>query len=156
MASSFFNSFFGDTGLREFASVLNQAGQKLREAFSLNRYFNEQTKEIVQDASQLALGRGRGEVDTEHILYALTANASGQAILDKCKVDKDKLRTYIEQVYLSQPAGASGKTVADLDVSPRVKSCRQLRQPEQADSFFGRLKIAVAVTSLVAYSSSGY
>jgi ATP-dependent Clp protease ATP-binding subunit ClpC len=125
MASSFFNTFFGDTGLRDFASVLNQAGQKLREALSLNRYFNEQTKQVVQDAAQLALERGRGQVDTEHILYALAANPSGQAILDRCKVDKDKLRTYIEQVYLSQPVGVAGKSASDLDVSPKVKSAME-------------------------------
>ena len=54
-------------------------------------------EEILQGAARRAAELGRSEVDTEHLLYALTESDVVRTILDQFKVSLDDLRRQLEQ-----------------------------------------------------------
>src|SRR5690242_6572363 len=75
-----FESLFSGRGLddffgNDFPSFASQLGTPLpreREATNIEEFISENTKEIIQQAAETAVKFGRLEVDTEHLLYALS------------------------------------------------------------------------------------
>jgi ATP-dependent Clp protease ATP-binding subunit ClpC len=123
----FFNGGFGDD-LEQAPSSRRRSRD--REATDLNDYLSEQTRDLLQQAAQRAVEQGRREVDTEHLLHALTDNEVVQTILKQFKVSPQDLKAEIER----EGAGEEGQTPDDEDeadeavrvgVSPRVKSAFQ-------------------------------
>jgi ATP-dependent Clp protease ATP-binding subunit ClpC len=93
-----------------------------REAVNIEQYLSDHTQEIVQQAAATAVDFGRREVDTEHLLYALTGSDVVQEILRQFKLKSDDIREYIEA---NAPKGEHKKPEAEerleITVSPRVK-----------------------------------
>ncbi|WP_046863480.1 ATP-dependent Clp protease ATP-binding subunit [Microvirga massiliensis] len=76
-------------------------------------------EEILQAAAREAAEAGRREVDTEHLLLALTQSDVVRTILDQFKVSVDDLRRQIEQ---EAPHGEEAREEGgEMGVSPRVK-----------------------------------
>ena len=78
---------------------------------------SEQGNKLLQDAAQKAGEFGRSEVDTEHLLLALTSSDVVKTILEQFKVDVDDLRRQIEKEAKRGEAKAEG----EIGVSPRLK-----------------------------------
>jgi ATP-dependent Clp protease ATP-binding subunit ClpC len=76
----------------------------------------------LQKAAQKAFDFGKLEVDTEHLLYALTESDVAQAIFKQFKVSPEDLRGYIEQNAPKEERKKPEEGSIQVTVSPRVKS----------------------------------
>jgi ATP-dependent Clp protease ATP-binding subunit ClpC len=56
----------------EFSSRMGYPLPRHREAVDIDQYLSAHTKELLQEAAQTALKFKRDEVDTEHLLYAIS------------------------------------------------------------------------------------
>lgn len=83
---------------------------------------SDTAKDIIQKAGNIAYDFGRKEVDTEHLLYALADNDVVAEILKQYKLKPDDIKGYIDQ---NAPKEEKADTVAEMGVSPRVKSVLQ-------------------------------
>jgi ATP-dependent Clp protease ATP-binding subunit ClpC len=92
-----------------------------REAVDIDTYLSDRARDLLQKAAQKAVDFGKDEVDTEHVLYALTESEVVEEILRGFKVSPEDIRGYIEH---NAPRGnfnpKKGETVR-LGLSPRVK-----------------------------------
>ena len=118
---SFFGSRMGATGggageERAFEQTPERAARRMGEP---EDRFSEHAKEILQSAAERAVQSGRREVDTEHLLYALTDSDVVRTVLEQFKVSIDDLRRQIEQ---DSPRGDAGDQTKEVGVTPRVKS----------------------------------
>ena len=77
-------------------------------------------EEILQSAARRAAEFGRREVDTEHLLMALTESDVVRTILEQFKVSLDDLRNQIMQE--SRRGDGELEEGGEIGVSPRVKS----------------------------------
>ena len=105
---------------RDFPEFASQTGYPLpreRESVNLEDLISDQTKELIEQAAETAANFGRDEVDTEHLLYALTGSDVVKEILRHVKVDPTELKRYIDE---HAPKGEA-KT-GEISVSPRIKS----------------------------------
>jgi ATP-dependent Clp protease ATP-binding subunit ClpC len=87
---------------------------------------SEHAMEILQAAARRAVESGRREVDTEHLLLALTESDVVRTILDQFKVSLDDLRRELEQETTRESGrkdrrDAEDEEAAEVGVSPRVK-----------------------------------
>jgi len=129
--SSLFDDFFGEDGFfgsrmggtgggageeRAFEQTPERAARRMGEP---EDRFSEHAKEILQSAAERAIQSGRREVDTEHLLYALTDSDVVRTVLEQFKVSIDDLRRQIEQ---DSPHGDAGDQTKEVGVTPRVKS----------------------------------
>ncbi len=93
-----------------------------REALDIGEYLSAHAKELLQRAARLAVDYGKREMDTEHVLYALTESEVVQEILKEFKLAPEDIRGYIEH---NAPRGTfkaeKGQTVK-VGMSPRVKA----------------------------------
>jgi ATP-dependent Clp protease ATP-binding subunit ClpC len=82
---------------------------------------SEHAMELLQSAARRAVEFGRREVDTEHLMLALTDSDVVRTILGQFKVSVDDLR---HQVEAEAPRGAAGEAPegGEIGVTPRVKS----------------------------------
>lgn len=90
-------------------------------------------EEILQGAAREAAEAGRREVDTEHLLLALTESDVVRTLLDQFKVSLDDLR---RQVEAEAPRGdGAPEEGGEMGVSPRVKDA--LSRAFRASAEFG-------------------
>ena len=93
---SLFSGFSGNFGedFPGFASELGIPLPRDRESTNIEEYISEHTKELIQQAAETAVKFGQREVDTEHLLYALTDSDVVQEILKQYKLKGDDIKTY--------------------------------------------------------------
>ncbi|CUI01779.1 ATP-dependent Clp protease ATP-binding subunit [Leisingera aquaemixtae] len=128
--SSLFDEFFGDRGGMG-GSLLDRLGgddsqsipirsgkRRSSGGVSIADRLSEQADKLLQDAAQKAHEFGRTEVDTEHLLFALTGSDVVKTLLDQFKVDADDLR---RQINADARKGEARGEDAEIGVSPRVK-----------------------------------
>ncbi len=124
---SLFDEFFGEAGglfdrLGEDQGQpvpIRQAGRTARRGgINIADRLSEQANRLLQEAGQKAHEFGRTEVDTEHLLLALTGSDVVRTVLGQVKIDADDLRRQIESE--SKKGGATGED-REIGVSPRVK-----------------------------------
>jgi ATP-dependent Clp protease ATP-binding subunit ClpC len=113
----------GDMFPDNFPEFSPQTGYPLpreREATNIEEYISEHTKDIIQKAAETTVEFGRREVDTEHLLYALTESDVVQEILKQFKLKPEDIKGYIES---NAPKGEHKKDEESIEVtvSPRVK-----------------------------------
>jgi ATP-dependent Clp protease ATP-binding subunit ClpC len=89
--------------------------------------------EILQKAAREAAEAGRREVDTEHLLLALTQSDVVRTILSQFKVSPDELRQQIEQE--TRRGEGAPEEGGEIGVSPRVKDA--LSRGFRASAEFG-------------------
>jgi ATP-dependent Clp protease ATP-binding subunit ClpC len=83
---------------------------------------SQHAEELLQVAARKAADLGRREVDTEHLLLALTESDVVRTILDQFKVSVDDLRRQVEkEARREEPAKGKERESAEIGVSPRIK-----------------------------------
>ena len=113
-----FRSVFGN----DFPSMSSRMGYPIprhREAVDIGEYFSDQTKELIQEAGKKAVDFNRTEVDTEHLLAAITDSDVATEILRQFKIKPPDLKQYIEENAPRGDKRLEGATV-ELTVSPRL------------------------------------
>ncbi|MBC7164426.1 MAG: ATP-dependent Clp protease ATP-binding subunit [Roseovarius sp.] len=104
----------GDTGADQ---PPRRAARRGSGGISIADRLSEQGNKLLQEAAQKAGEFGRSEVDTEHLLLALTASDVVRTILEQFKVDVDDLRRQIEK----EARRGEARTEGEIGVSPRLK-----------------------------------
>ena len=122
----FDNLFQGIDDFGDFSSRLGYPLPRHRESVDIDQYLSAHTKELLQEAAQTALKFKRDELDTEHLLYAISNSDVIKEIYKQFKVNPDDIKNYIEA---NTPKG--GKEVKEgetpqLYISPRVKNVFEL------------------------------
>ena len=127
---SLFDEFFGDRGFGEslFSRFGDAGGESIpiRSAsrrgsgggINIADRLSGQANKLLQDAAQKAHEFGRSEVDTEHLLLALTDSEVVRTLLGQVKIDADDLRRQIEK---EAKKGDAKEAEREIGVSPRVK-----------------------------------
>jgi ATP-dependent Clp protease ATP-binding subunit ClpC len=125
---SLFDEFFGD-GLLGAAPLGSQTpasgtsipiGGRARRGSDVEERLSEHARELLQAAARQASEFGRREVDTEHLLLALTQSDVVRTVFGQFKLSVDDLR---QQVERQAPHGdAETGTSGEIGVTPRVKS----------------------------------
>jgi ATP-dependent Clp protease ATP-binding subunit ClpC len=80
---------------------------------------SEHAEQILQSAARQAADLGRREVDTEHLLLALTESEVVRTILDQFNVSLDDLRNQILSEARHEKGG--DEKSGEIGVSPRMK-----------------------------------
>jgi ATP-dependent Clp protease ATP-binding subunit ClpC len=131
-SSSPFNRMFGGENIFDnlFGDVddLSRFGPlpRHREAVDIDQYLSEHTKELIQQAAQVAVEFGRVEVDTEHLLYAILSSDVITEIFRQIGISPDDIKTYIKtNAPKSKRAFKEGEK-AELSISPRIKRVFEL------------------------------
>ena len=124
---SFMDNLFQDIDeFGDFSRGQEQPLPRHREAVDIDQYLSAHTKELLQNAAQTALKFKRDEVDTEHLLYAISDSDVVKEIYKQFKVNSNDVKNYIEA---NTPKGArevkEGES-AQLYISPRVKNVFEL------------------------------
>jgi ATP-dependent Clp protease ATP-binding subunit ClpC len=120
-----FDNMFADFG-SDFGEASSAFGYPLprhREAVDLDQYLSEHTKDLFADAAQIALKLKRDEVDTEHLLYAISNSEVVQEIYRQLGIKPGDLRAYIEN---NAPQGSREVQASELGISPRLKRVFEL------------------------------
>jgi ATP-dependent Clp protease ATP-binding subunit ClpC len=154
-AGSLFDDFFGDDFWeRRHGDEADQLGSsdetpgrssespaprrrmtgRRRPAPGIGESLSAHAEEILQSAARRAAEKGRREVDTEHLLYALTESDVVRTIFEQFKVSLDELRRELDKPSGSTPSAAQERT-AEIGVSPRVKDA--LSRAFRASGEFG-------------------
>ena len=126
---SLLDDFFGDDffGGTPFGDRAGPTGQSIPNGSSRGRRtgdaeerLSEHAKELLQVAARRAVDFGRREVDTEHLLLALTESDVVRTVLGQFNTSVDELRRQVEQ---DAPRGdAKPDESAEIGVTPRLKS----------------------------------
>ncbi|MGF3553862.1 MAG: Clp protease N-terminal domain-containing protein, partial [Thermoplasmatota archaeon] len=119
--SDIFDDLFSDfDDFSDFSSRLGYPLPRHREAIDIDQYLSDHTKELVQDAAKFALKLNRKEVDTEHLLYAISNSDVIKEIYKQFKIDPEEIKNYIEY---NAPKGVKeiNEEQVDLSISPRIK-----------------------------------
>ena len=126
---SLLDDFFGDDffGGTPFGDRAGPTGQSIpigssrgRRTGDAEERLSEHAKELLQAAARRAVDFGRREVDTEHLLLALTESDVVRTVLGQFNISVDELRRQVEQ---DAPRGdAKPDESAEIGVTPRLKS----------------------------------
>nr|WP_308430421.1 AAA family ATPase [Parvularcula lutaonensis] len=127
--SSLFDEFFGDSPFRSSIDraddgsdgsriPIRGAARRGGHGVSLADRLSEQGNRLLQEAAQRAGEFGRSEVDTEHLLMALTSSDVVRTLFDQFKIDPDDLLRYVEA---NAPKGEGSSEGGEIGVSPRMK-----------------------------------
>jgi len=105
-SASPFDRMFGGTSLDNLFQDMEEFGDfssgqvypspSNREAVDIDQYLSTHTKELLQEAAQTSLKFKRDEVDTEHLLYAISNSDVVKEIYKQFKVNPDDIKNYIE------------------------------------------------------------
>jgi ATP-dependent Clp protease ATP-binding subunit ClpC len=120
-----FNDFFNTPSRtnKQGPAIQPQDGMADAESINLHQHFSAEAKEILQRAAERAAQSGRGEVDTEHLLYELLGNEGVQRILAASKISFSELQNYVEQHALTGGTDTRGaEREGEIAITPRLKS----------------------------------
>ena len=92
-------------------------GTARRRGSGLASRISEQSEALLQEAAKHAAEFGRPEVDTEHLLLALTDSDVVKTILGQFKIKVDDLKRQIE----SEAKRGDKPFEGEIGVSPRVR-----------------------------------
>jgi ATP-dependent Clp protease ATP-binding subunit ClpC len=125
MGGSFLDNLFSESNFKDLAWAVNQAGRKLRDAFSINRFFSEQTNQIIQSAAQLAYSLGNREVDSEHVLFYVLAPETVKTILKNLQIQPEQVQGYLQHTYFARQSRPRHGSFDEMDLSLRVKAAAE-------------------------------
>ncbi|MEH6773249.1 MAG: AAA family ATPase [Cereibacter changlensis] len=95
----------------------DRARSARRQGGGFTSKISDQAERLLQEAAQHAAAMGRAEVDTEHLLLALTGSEVVRTVLDQFKISVDQLKAQIEAEAKPGDTPHEG----EIGVSPRVK-----------------------------------
>ena len=124
---SLFDNFFQDSDeLGDSPPRQEYPSSRHREAVDIDQYLSEHTKALIQEAAQTALKFKRDEVDTEHLLYAISNSDVVKEIYKQFKVNPDDIKNYIEANTPKGVGGIKKGETPQLYISPRIKNVFEL------------------------------
>src|SRR5437660_4661656 len=123
-SSGMMDDFLKPSDLEGLSSRLGSPLPRHREAFDIESYFSDRTKELIQEAGAVAVRAGRDEVDTEHMLQAVLTSDVVKKILQQVKVNPDELLRYTQEHSPKGSKKFEGEEV-ELSISPRLKNVLQ-------------------------------
>jgi len=113
---SLFDAFFGPGG---------SFGSPQRESVDITENFSSELEKIIQRAVEIARKRKSPQVDTEHLLLALSSDQQARKIFRRLKINSSKLR---EKLAKSIESGELDQRTPDF--SPRAKRVFKLAYQE--------------------------
>jgi ATP-dependent Clp protease ATP-binding subunit ClpC len=103
--------------------VSGSAPIREREGTNLADLISQHTEELLQKAGDVAVTKfGRQEIDTEHLLYALSDSEVVHEILKQFKLSPKDLQNQIESTAPKGDFKPSGQGDIQVSISPRIKN----------------------------------
>ena len=126
--SSILNDFFGEriSTFDQLSSRLGYPIPRRRESIDIDKYLSDYTKELIQDAAQIALKFKRIEVDTEHLLLSILESEIIKELFRKFNLEEKEIASYIEHNSPKGNFDTNNSQDIELTVSPRVKKVLEL------------------------------
>jgi ATP-dependent Clp protease ATP-binding subunit ClpC len=91
---------------------------RYKETVDISQFLSQHAKEMIQKAAETAYRFGRREIDTEHLLYALTESEVIQEILRQLKLKPSEIRDYLDT---NSPKEGLDEETTSISLSPRLK-----------------------------------
>ncbi|AIK95700.1 ATP-dependent Clp protease ATP-binding subunit [Candidatus Odyssella acanthamoebae] len=113
-------SMWEDEGEAVTLSAGKAATQARRSGYNLLERLSKHAEELLQAAAHKAVELGRREVDTEHLLYALTDSGVVRTILEQFKISVDELKRQIDEQARRETASKETEPL-EMGISPRIK-----------------------------------
>ncbi len=132
-----FDNLFGDfNDLSRFGPL-----PRHREAIDIDQYLSQHTKDLIQNAAQVAANQfHRDEVDTEHLLYAILDSDVVAEILKQFKIKPEDIKSYLDKNSPKGNFNLEKNKNAQLGISPRIKRVFELAfaaSQEMGHSYIG-------------------
>src|SRR5919205_3100535 len=96
MTSGYFPGPYGSPFDDFFARYTGGAGQP-RQRVDITQFLSQQARELVNAAAREAVSTGSADLDTEHLLWAMTGDGTTRQFLSRSGTDPDRLRAELEQ-----------------------------------------------------------
>src|SRR4051812_36747840 len=98
MSSGFFPGGYGSPFDDFFARYMAGGGgaRQPRQRIDITQFLSERARELVNTAARRAVETGSADLDTEHLLFAMTEEESTQHLLSRAGVDPGQLRRQLE------------------------------------------------------------
>lgn len=112
----------GPSDFEQAASDLGIPIPRRREAVDIDEYLSELTKNMIENAAQIAVSSGRREIDTDHLLEAILEGDVTREILIQFKVNSDDLKGYLQEIHHGKQSPPKPVGKVEVTVSPRVKN----------------------------------
>jgi ATP-dependent Clp protease ATP-binding subunit ClpC len=98
MSSGFFPGGYGSPFDDFFARYMAGGGgpRQPRHRIDITQFLSERARELVNTAARRAVETGSADLDTEHLLFAMTEEESTQHLLSRAGVDPGQLRRQLE------------------------------------------------------------
>ena len=126
-SGSIFDNFFRDNDeFEDFPSRQEYPSSPNREAVDIDQYLSTHTKELLQEAAQITLKFKRNEIDTEHLLYAISDSDVVKEIYKQFKINPDDVKNYIEANAPKGTIEIKDGEAPQLYISPRIKNVFEL------------------------------
>ncbi|GAB3323862.1 ATP-dependent Clp protease ATP-binding subunit [Geodermatophilus aquaeductus] len=97
MTSPFFPGSYGSPFDDFFARYLGGEQRVPRQRVDITQFLSQQARELVNTAARQAVGSGSADLDTEHLLWAMTGDESTRSFLSRTGLDPDRLRSALEE-----------------------------------------------------------
>ncbi|PWW23759.1 ATP-dependent Clp protease ATP-binding subunit ClpC [Geodermatophilus normandii] len=97
MTSPFFPGSYGSPFDDFFARYLGGEQRVPRQRVDITQFLSQQARELVNAAARQAVGAGSADLDTEHLLWAMTGDESTRAFLSRTGLDPERLRSGLEE-----------------------------------------------------------
>lgn len=114
-----------DEDYSDFGSLTSRLGfpvSRPKQAVDINHLFSEHTRNLLQQSAQVAIDFGRDEVETEHLLYAISESDVVKEIFRRFRIKPVEVKDYINDNANKSKRGAGFEERVELAVSPRLKS----------------------------------
>jgi ATP-dependent Clp protease ATP-binding subunit ClpC len=93
---------------------------------NVDQYLSEHTKELLQNAGQIATKYCRKEIQTEHLLYAISESEVILEIFKEFNLNTQDLKSYIEEFWSKNTKKAHACEKQVPQISSGVKNLFQL------------------------------
>src|SRR3712207_1973183 len=104
MTSPFFPGPYGSPFDDFFARYLGGGQGAPRQRVDITQFLSQQARELVNAAAHQAVASGSADLDTEHLLWAMTGDETTRQFLARSGVDPDQLRSQLEsQIQRGEP-----------------------------------------------------
>ncbi|RBY83004.1 ATP-dependent Clp protease ATP-binding subunit [Geodermatophilus sp. TF02-6] len=104
MTSGFFPGPYGSPFDDFFARYLGGGQQPQRQRVDITQFLSQQARELVNAAARQAVATGSADLDTEHLLRAMTDEEPTRHLLARAGADPDQLRSQLDgQLQRGEP-----------------------------------------------------
>ena len=131
----------------EFVSQLGLSPEEESASPHIKQLVNDSAKQSILEAAQTAVAFGRRELNTEHLLYALTATKSVQKLLSTGRKAK-KIREQIDARAFKTDRPANQNEPIELTVSPHFRHIFDTAvraSHDLGDSYVGPVHLLIGV-----------